>query len=287
MISFEDIEQLNFKISQCLESYGARIGNCGVITQYANSQRDTFSSFERFKLYNSGAVSPTTNINISNDCLIVPAGSAKTLQYRIEIDLPSPVGIQVKSKSDRIGAFEYHLIFHNLHGHSRISYVDYAAARHFQAQIKEWVDGLTIHTKPKFLSILQSHSHYFRSVVPLVIQIAIFVSAYLFLKNPEITLGAGTQFENSILAQFSILIIAAIFVSSFFGMIVGRIIETSIDRLQPLSYVKLNRGDEIAIKKAEKNNSLRQLIAIGGVVTFAASAIGLNLLSSYLFSVYF
>lgn len=56
-VQLADIEQLNYKITQVSEQYNVTTGNCSITVNYVNDTRDRFSSFERFKLHNSGSTS--------------------------------------------------------------------------------------------------------------------------------------------------------------------------------------------------------------------------------------
>ena len=50
-VSFEDIIQLNYKITQMYEQYNISSNSCTVTVYHSKDQKQVFSSFERFTLY--------------------------------------------------------------------------------------------------------------------------------------------------------------------------------------------------------------------------------------------
>jgi hypothetical protein len=232
-LKFEDFEQLNARINQCCDSYGARIKNESISIFHINGAKETFSSFERFKLYNKSNTSPTENIYLEYNILITPAGSVEIRKYKISFNFPSRVGgweKQPELSGDPLG-------FMHFLGLSparvKIEYVDYAAARHFLSQIDEWHNALEVSHERKWFQKIQAHSHLCRYVIPFLS-----VSFLFYSLSRAATRGNLPQILDSI--QFSQLyLVTSIGLASWliFG-IISRVIEMSIDRIQPISYIK-------------------------------------------------
>ncbi|WP_146227424.1 hypothetical protein [Pseudoroseicyclus aestuarii] len=284
-ISFEDLIQLNFKIEQCLASYGAKIGNCAVTVVYVNGQREVFSSFSRFKLFNVGNPSATLNLTLEYNFILIPAGSNQTLQYKLEVDLPSPVGAFRKAKTTDYGNYSLGLMAQNLHGHSKITYVDYAAARHFQAQVSEWVDSLTIVEKPAWLKFLQRHSHHFHFLTISICSAALLVSVLYYIAAQPVLLSTSEPTAHHMQTYNELLYSAllGLVMATSLGYVCGKALEVYVDRVRPMSYLLLNKGDENLIAEQKVSQRKAKLVFIAWIALTGLSAIALNLIASALF----
>ena len=240
---------------------------------HANGSKEVFSSFSRFLLYNKGNTSPVENIAIEYNILIVPHGSDRAVQYRIRVNLLSKAGLRSKRPDMFIGPVNLLKMLGQPTGQVSIEYVDYAAARHFMTQIMEWYEALNFNTESKFLNWLQDVSHMFRAIVPVSFSTVALISGGHYLSTSYTDMSS-----SDVVSRLSFLAACAIFVW-FIGILVGRSIERAVDRIQPISSVSLNKGDEKVLREWKKSNLVNTSIA----VISALGAIGLNITASAIF----
>lgn len=100
-VSFDDICQLNIKICQLYEQYNIVSKNCSVTIYHVDDQKQVFSSFERFELYDRTTLSPVENIRIEYKFLIVLPKIQKPQSYEIEINIHSRAAIVQRAKRER------------------------------------------------------------------------------------------------------------------------------------------------------------------------------------------
>ncbi|TCT39112.1 hypothetical protein [Martelella mediterranea] len=154
-----------------------------------------------------------------------------------------------------------------------IDYSDYAAAKHFLAQVDEWYKSLEFTPENKIISNLQNYSHWFKYIVSSSFSVtSLYVLGNLYSSITFDELVSGPIVSLSRIAALAI-------VAWLVGSLVGRAIEYAIDRVQPVSCVLLNRGDERILAKWKKSNRLNFLKAMAGL----AATVILNLASSWIF----
>src|SRR5262245_41541221 len=57
-VSFTDLEQLHSKLEQACEQYSVESKTISVTIYHLDDTKETFSSFDRFRLYNKSSTSP-------------------------------------------------------------------------------------------------------------------------------------------------------------------------------------------------------------------------------------
>lgn len=275
LIKMEDLQQLHIRINQCCESYGARLKNESITVYHVGGAKETFSSFDRFKIYNKSNTSPVENVNIEYNILITPAGSAKVVPYRIRLNLISRAGLREKSPGMFIGSSSLLKFLGRPDGFVSIEYADYSAARHFLTQINEWYEALEFSSERAWLKKMQELSHWLRYIVP----VSILCTTILGLGRVHAA-KLNANVDASLITSITQITSVSIF-AWLLAMIAGRSIEASIDRIQPISYVLLNRGDEKIKEKWKKSNITNLAIA----TTTTIGAISVNIMSSWIFEV--
>lgn len=95
-IQYEDFEQLNYRIRQCCEQYNIASINCSVKVYYINDTQETFSSFERFKHFNSGSSSSVESVFIKYNFLIILPQLNQPQSYTLSVRAASRIAIQQK-----------------------------------------------------------------------------------------------------------------------------------------------------------------------------------------------
>lgn len=250
-IEFTDLEQLNYKFEQIVEQYHIESKNCSVKIYHLDDTRETFSSFERFRIYNKSSTSPVESILIKYNFLIVLPKTRKPQSYTISVRVASRVAIIKKMRSDE------HVyprpILRLMRGQTAmvsIDYVDYAVARNFLILIEGWFDCLNVGSSPYLLKLLRRKSEYVTTITKYALG---GLSVSLIYERLPLYLPQGggdfLVFGKLILAGF-----VAIFVAYQVGKYLGQKSEYTLDELTELSFVKINKGDEKLIEEVKKDN---------------------------------
>jgi len=85
IIKIEDISQLNTKITQLYEQYYIQSSNCSVTIYYEEDQKQVYTSFERFMLYDSSQLSPTESILLTYEFMIVLPKTKRVQTYSLSV----------------------------------------------------------------------------------------------------------------------------------------------------------------------------------------------------------
>lgn len=260
-ISLSDIEQLNSKITQIQEQYSICSKSCSVTIYYYQDTREVFSTFERFRMYDSSRLSPIESVLLKYNFLIKLPQTNRLQNYTLSIRLASRITILKKMREDLPTGLPLRHFIVDRTASVSIDYVDYMVARNFQDAVRGWIDGLEEHDTSKFTKFLQKRSHF----IPRITKYAIGgVVVYLILKYITFFLPAGLVELNQ-LARFLILAFSTLFFSFRLADWLGTVSENAVDNFTELSYINLNRGDEKEIKIAKKKNQHYVLKAISGI----------------------
>lgn len=255
IVNFDDICQLDAKIRQLYEQYHIVSNNCCVTIYHVNDSKERFSSFERFKIYDKSSLSAVENITLEYKFLIVLPKIDRPQAYKIEVNLHSRVGVVKRNKlnSEFDNAF-FHFISSQV-ASVEVEYVDYTVARNFLTAIDGWMKSLDKNSLGRVWQFAKKFSDYVGFSFKNITAVVIAISFYFATKPWFVLFGGGLEsiFYISLLAFTSIL------VGSNIAFKLGVSAQKSIDRYQAISYVKLNRGDEIAISEFVKEEKLRKL----------------------------
>lgn len=258
-VEITDIEQLNSKISQIQEQYNICSKNCSVTVYYYKDTREVFSSFERFRLYDSSRLSPVESVLLKYDFLIRLPQTNRLQNYTLSVRLASRISIMKEAEEDFPAGFPFKALFTGRTANVSINYIDYLVARNFQDSIKDWIDGLEEHKFPKWLIFLQKRSHYIPRITKYVIGSIILLIILRFLSAFQIL-------DLNQLAKVSVVIFSVFFASFQLAKWFGEYSESSLDRYTELSYIKLNKGDEREITRAKEKNQKNILKTVGGII---------------------
>src|SRR5688500_1816062 len=70
-VRMADLEQLHHKISQACEQYDVKALNVAITVAHIDDTAETFSSFERFQLYNQSNTHAVRNVVVAYNLLIL------------------------------------------------------------------------------------------------------------------------------------------------------------------------------------------------------------------------
>lgn len=275
LIEFSDIEQLHLKIMQVREVLTVLACNETITIFHDNERKESFTSFERFRKYNSSSTSPTTSIALQYNFSIMPGGLTQAREYTIAIRLVSRVALAAQMEKD-VPAFMRGRLLNLVSDNTAeitIDYSDYVVARGFLEAFGEWVGGCNHTQKPKFISVLQSRSHLFHNTIPIVLM---FLLSYFALGSIPDFFGGGV--EPVKYARYMVIYGSSAYFTIVLGTMFGRFMEKAIDSYPVLSYVKLNKGDEKLITKF--NSGLGRVIfkcLLGAALTIILGVISCKL----------
>ncbi|MBW8307947.1 MAG: hypothetical protein K0M56_00015 [Kaistella sp.] len=250
-VNFSDVEQLNHKISQACEQYNVVSSICTVTVYYIDDTRDRFSSFDRFRLHNTGCTSPVESILLKYNFLVLLPKTKQPQTYSISIRLASRVAVMRRMQGDFYGPPpQIFRMMGNRTAVVEVEYVDYMVARTLLNVVDEWFKGVPTASELKWLNWLRYRSHhvprlakFFTGVIVGLIMIALFPT---FIPS-----GSTDLLKYGLFSAWAMLgAFTAYKLAGFFSVL----IENSIDEWTELSYVSITKGDELEIKKAQGKN---------------------------------
>lgn len=274
-IDFDDLCQLDAKITQLHEQFNIVSKNCSVTLFHLDDQKQTFSSFERFKLFDRTTLSPVENVRIEYNFLIVLPQMRKPQSYEIEVNIHSRAAMMKRANGD-VGlrnTMFYEFLSPNT-AHMEIEYIDYTVARNFQGAIDGWFKALPEQESGWLLKPLKKLTGYYIFVFRLLLVTAFLVSCYVHFSTALAKLAAS----QTALFQAATITFGGMLLMSIVSGKIGSVAAEAVKRVQCKSYVNLTRGDQIAFKGLSASNRLSWLKVIGSV----AVAVGVKVLATYL-----
>lgn len=278
-VQFSDIEQLNHKITQACEQYNVVSGNCSATVYYVDDTRDQFSSFDRFRLHNSGSTSPVESVLLKYHFLVLLPKTKQPQSYTVSIRLASRVAVAKRMESEFYGAPpQIFRLMGNRTAVVEIEYVDYMVARNFLNLVDEWFKGIPTASESKLLHWFQARSHF----IPRFFRFstALFVALLLVALLPHFVAQGNTDLLT--FGRFLGYGLITTYVSYTLANWAAGFIETSLDHYSELSFLKLTKGDEIEIEKAENSNKFAIAKGIGGFVLTICVSIATKIVANYL-----
>ena len=224
-ITFEDVQQLHAKCLQMCSQWNVLERNENITINHLDDGKETFSSFDRFKIYDKSQTSAIESITYEYNILIQPKGSLKPQPYKIVVRMMSAIAVFSKAENDMPSA-SIIKFFRSGPLVVEIEYVDYVIARNMMSTIESWMKEIELEKTSKLLTFFQQRSHWLPRIAgTLLFTIALVVS---FLASDSVFNGAN---ENVLLAKFLIIFISFISLSYIFGTWIGKIAEGTVDRI--------------------------------------------------------
>jgi hypothetical protein len=275
LLDFSEIEQLHFKIMQLCDIHTVIASNEVVSVFHEKERKEQFTSFERFKAYNSNATRPTASVVLRYNFSIILSDMAKPQEYIVTMKLTSRVVLLNKIETD-MPAFMRGRIFGFASGsvaEISVEYADYVVARSFLESFDEWVQGCKETPKNKIVDFIQRKSHFLPKSLQVIL--AVMLIFFCLTSIPEFFQKGSVP---EVWARFAIIFGGGFYLLMTLSHGAGKIMEHAIDNIYQLSYLKLNKGDEKLIDEFSSTNkrSIRKFIC-GCIVT-----IGLGIISSKL-----
>lgn len=249
LLEFSELEQLHYKITQLCDVHNI-VANTEVISVFHEKERkEQFTSFERFRLYNSNATSPTVSVVLKYNFSIIPGGLKRPQEYVVTIRLVSRVAM-LRQMEDDAPSFMHSRLLGYLGGMTAeitVEYADYVIARGFSEAFDEWIRGCRATPKKKWLTNLQRYSHFIPQCLALIGMVII---GYFALEQVGNYFSDGAGSEKA--ARFFIVYSAAAFILITLAKLAGRSLEITIDCFPITSYLILNNGDRKMVEDFNK-----------------------------------
>lgn len=277
LISFSEIDQLNYKINQLHTVHNVVAQNTVVTVFHERDRKEQFTTFEQFSTYNSTAPSATTQVVLRYNFSILPPQEVRPKEYSVTIRLTSRVAalhdIEKDTPSFVGGAFVGAIT--EFVADIQVEYSDYVVARGFMEAFDEWVSSCNKLPDKPLAKFLQKRSHLFAPFFRTLAAVLLVVFGV-----HEIGLQFGTNASTVSVLRFLVLYFGGFFIIVSLVHGAGKIMEDAIDRYVILSYLKLNSGDEKLISDFQnRNKRVFGKLAFGVITTLA-----LQVLASYLAS---
>ena len=267
LVEFADIEQLHMKIMQLREVHNIIACNELITIFHDGERKEEFTSFEKFRTYNSSSVSPTTTLAFRYNFSIVPSGLNKAREYVIKIRVVSRVALAEQMEGE-VPPFMRGRVLGMITANTaeiKIEYSDYVVARGFLESFDEWVKGCKRTEVPAFVSIMQKRSHLLKTLIPIFL-----VALLIYFALASISTFFGKDSTPETHAKFIVMYSGFAYFVIVLGGVFGRFMENAIDSYPILSYVKINKGDEALIERFSNSGKIIVFKFIFGVLLTVA-----------------
>lgn len=273
LLEFQELEQLHHKVMQLCDIHRIVAKNEVISVFHEKERKEQFTSFERFRAYNTNTSSPTVSVVFKYNFSIIPAGLPRPQEYIVTIRLTSRVAVLNQMEADA-PAFMRGRFFSFMGGGAAeitIEYADYVIARGFLEAFDEWVLGCKATPRSKTLAFLRGQSHNIPTVAQLIL-----AASVVFFATQAIPLYFQPQTSPETWARFFVVYSGGAYILISLVSMTASYIEHAIDTFPELSYLNLNKGDEKLIDgaKQEKPKAYFRLIlgAAGSVLLGIISA---------------
>jgi len=244
LVGFDELKQLHLKILQIKDIHNVLAQNETISLFFSGERREVFTSFERFEKYNSNNTKPTKSLQLKYNFSLLLAGTSAPQEYTVTIKLVSRFASIKAFEEKKNRLFPSGLINMLVSNTADITieYVDYLVAKTYLQAFDEWIKGCPSEPENKFISFLQSVSHYTPRVIQLII-----ITICLYYYN--VYISTLSENFNHDWGRFFLFSLVSFLVLTKIAFIVGQKIERYIDSFKQDSYLSLNSGDRKLIKE--------------------------------------
>jgi hypothetical protein len=190
LLDFSEIEQLHFKVMQLCEVHTVIAKNEVISVFHEKERKEQFTSFERFKTYNSNTTKPTVNIVLRYNFSILLPDRRQPQEYIVTVRLTSRVAM-LHAMEDEVPSFMRGRFLGLATMHTAevsVEYADYVVARSFLEAFDEWIEGCQSTPKNKLLEFAQEYSH----LIPKTLQLGLAaIVIYFCIQESPAFLSSG------------------------------------------------------------------------------------------------
>lgn len=278
-IGMNDVFQLHAKFEQMCAQWNVIEKNENITIHHVNDNKETFSSIERFKVYDQSQTSPVESIVYEFNVLIQLNNTPKPQPYTITVRLGSKVAMHQKVKEEMSNRILFRL-FRGGAINVDIEYIDYVVARNMISTLDSWVSSIESTKTNKYLKYFQNFSHRFEDAFSVTL-----CMLALLASISSVGVFIDPQGSDQNLARF--LLVSSGFILAFFflGKVLGGLVESGVDHISQISYIKINVGDERAILAASRDNKISFLKAAISFFLISVHAVGCSYIASIIYSI--
>ena len=278
-----DLEQLYFKVLQQLDHYERVAGpTITVKVSFHNHEHQQFSSWERFRLFDSSKAEIVSDVVIKFECLIRLPEQLDPQRYVLNVDIDSKLPVVVDADNEVNTQFGLFGMFFGLEKipslDISVDFIDYLCAKNLVQIVEDWFNTLEESPTPKWYAKLSNLPFNWRFMFNRVANIgaAAFIALYAYLN------GNALQKPVHIVYLGSVTIVAwtlSTLLCTHLGHLFGSMISKS---LIPAT-VLLTTGDDRAFNKIRD----RARTVVPKMVLYGLTVVGtvfLNVLASGLYA---
>jgi len=245
-LDIDTISQLFYRVTQTINQFGPIERSETITVNHLGDDKLTFSSFERFRLYDTNKRAPIAAILISFNILIRSAQTEKPYNYKLTVRfLPF-----VLKEAEQEGLSFRYLIgpYAERPLYAEIEYVDYVVARSVISAVDEWVNSIKNTENSPISDWFIKHQEKFE---PIIIGLGVIASIFAIISlAPNYTANIPENFHlfgKYILFGIVWVIITYLIYAGFASHIV-----LGWYNYRKISFSMINKGD-----RDNKNSSLK------------------------------
>jgi hypothetical protein len=276
LVTGADFEQLHAKCEQASSQWRVLQKNSNVTVHHLDDNKEVFSSFERFKIYDSSRTSATESVVYEFHLLLELPGAEKPQPYKVTLRALSGVSLVCRMEKE-MAPPPFLRMFRGASIVVEIEYVDYVVARNLLSMVDSWVNEVERPSRLSWVKHVQRFTHWIPSVAHFAIILLTGVSVFAATSS-VLELNAPPDK----LAKWLILAGTAVILSSLVARHLGHLIESGIDEVLTLSAIRLNKGDERLIAGYRSRNIWKLTQATTSTVLVALQGLGVDMLTTYL-----
>jgi hypothetical protein len=277
LITRSDLDQLDAKCDQACSQWRVLNNSTSVTVHHTDDNKEQFSSYRRFGIYDTSRTSPVESIVYERDMLLALPGVKKPQPYKLTVRILSRVALYKRMERDMASPPSFFRFFQGGAVVIEIEYVDYVVARTLLSTLDSWVAEVEKIEAWSWATRLHDHTHW----IPRAATVALVAVA--LMTTVAITPNALSENSgHSDLATWILIAGTGLWLVGVVARTIGRWVEHSIDSIIAISAVKLNKGDERLLTEYHKRNRWRFIRAAGGVVLITAQGIAVEVVGPQL-----
>lgn len=275
-VDMNALRQLDAKLRQMRTQWHVAQSSDSITIHHNADNKDQFSSFERFGIYDSSRAEPVESIVYQHNFLIAMTGIGKAQPYTATVRIASRAAMFDKLKHGGPPPAFFRL-FQRGTITVEIDYVDYVVARNIQSTLDSWINEIEVLPESKSLVWLQNHSAW----APRAVSFAVFLVAFYAINSISGQLPTSTNPRDA--ARLVIFGLPFLWLATQLAKTFGGMVEERLDNYAPLSYIDLNVGDKRLADRIAKHSKLSCFTALFWFATVLAEGVGIGLFTSWLY----
>jgi hypothetical protein len=270
------LTQLHAKLTQMRGQWNVLQSNDSITLHHTSENKEQFSSFERFRIYDKSRPEPVETIVYQHNFLIALPGTDSPQSYTATVRMHSRAALHENIQRALPPAailkfFQKGTII------VEIDYVDYTVARNISSTIDSWVNEIETTSEASFVLWIQRYSHW----IPRIFFLLIFSIAFFAITRIAGSLDVSASPLE--VGRMIVFCLPFLWFVAHLAKALGHLVEQQVDQFLPLSFIDLNVGDRRVAQQADKKNRSFCCTALIWGLAVAVEGIGIGLLTSWLY----